>query len=532
MSFVYPTSTKGSLAGSFSHPTGEHVNSHGHLGWFVTGLFVVGDLAGGGLVALPTAMIQSGFWGGLVITTIMTLVVTYTAYVLGLSWNILLERWPEYHSHCRKPYPEIGYRALGVHMRRFVSICIDVTQFGISVVYLLLSSKNIHDFLKAFFKSDLSFCIVVLCLAVCLLPITFLKSPNDFWWAVVIAMMTTSIAVILILVGSVLDYDKCHSEKAMPDFHVTNYFLALGTFLFAYGGHSAFPTIQHDMRRPQEFTKSVILAFTIMAIMYFPVCIMGYLTYGNSVRDSIINSIQITGIQQAINILITIHCILTLTIVFNPLMQEAEELFRVKQHFGIGRVIVRTSIMIAVVIVAETIPTFGPLLDLVGGSTLTLTSIVFPCVFYLWLAAGKRKAEVEKGCDDGPVSFREMVKYTPRATLYTCLFIIVFGLIGGCAATYSAIKELTSSSVFTTPCYARGRGFIHADGEDAAHTNCCGHCQNIATRSGVTCAQPALDFYHDEASKYSVCSAVNMTTQIIGSTLSSALPNLFNGFNY
>ncbi len=26
---------------------------------FVTGLFVVGDLAGGGLVALPTAMIQS-----------------------------------------------------------------------------------------------------------------------------------------------------------------------------------------------------------------------------------------------------------------------------------------------------------------------------------------------------------------------------------------------------------------------------------------------------------------------------------------
>ena len=52
-------SKSGSLA-SFTPPVGHGaVKSHG-LGWFVTGLFVVGDLAGGGLVALPTAMIQSG----------------------------------------------------------------------------------------------------------------------------------------------------------------------------------------------------------------------------------------------------------------------------------------------------------------------------------------------------------------------------------------------------------------------------------------------------------------------------------------
>jgi hypothetical protein len=38
---------------------GIYIRSHG-LHWIITGLFVVGDLAGGGLVALPTAMIQSG----------------------------------------------------------------------------------------------------------------------------------------------------------------------------------------------------------------------------------------------------------------------------------------------------------------------------------------------------------------------------------------------------------------------------------------------------------------------------------------
>ena len=51
----------------------------------------------------------------------MQFVVTYTAYVLGLSWNILLDTWPEYHEHCRKPYPEIANRAMGPLVRFAIS---------------------------------------------------------------------------------------------------------------------------------------------------------------------------------------------------------------------------------------------------------------------------------------------------------------------------------------------------------------------------------------------------------------------------
>uniref|UniRef100_A0A914ERU7 Amino acid transporter transmembrane domain-containing protein n=1 Tax=Acrobeloides nanus TaxID=290746 RepID=A0A914ERU7_9BILA len=212
------------------------------LNWFVTGLFVVGDLAGGGLVALPTALIQSGFYPGLIITVLMTFIVTYTAYL--------------------KPYAEMGFRALGPRVKTLVSVCIDVTQFGIATVFLLLASKNIHDFLKAFFSANISFCVVILFVAIGLLPLTFLKSPNDFWWAVVLAMCTTSLAVIFICLGSLLDYDTCEKYHKMPEFNIIDYFLALGTMLFAYGGHSAFPTIQHDMKRPDEFSKSAIMAFT------------------------------------------------------------------------------------------------------------------------------------------------------------------------------------------------------------------------------------------------------------------------------
>ncbi|WKY08808.1 hypothetical protein Q1695_001749 [Nippostrongylus brasiliensis] len=421
--FIKPSRDSTHSFGSFADMARPYLNPKG-LSWFVTGLFVVGDLAGGGLVALPTAMIQSEFYPGLAISVVMMCVVTYTAYVLGLSWNILLNTWPEYREHCRKPYPEIGYRAMGSTVRKLVSLCIDITQFGIAVVYLLLSSKNIHDMIKTFSSKEFSYCFVILIVAVCLLPIIFLKSPQDFWWAVVIAMITTSCAVVLIVVGSSLDYGLCSSYTGMPSYQPKNFFLALGTLLFAYGGHSAFPTIQHDMRNPAEFTKSVVLAFSIMAVMYGPVCIMGYLTYHDTIRDSIIPSIQTVWIQQAINIMITVHCILTLTIVFNPLNQELEELFGCPQHFGWQRVLIRTGTMIAVAFVAETIPNFGPLLDLFGGSTLTLTSVILPCLFYLYLNARKTK-DLEHGTKgDATVTFKEIFNYNPRSTLIICIFII------------------------------------------------------------------------------------------------------------
>ncbi|CAI5450174.1 unnamed protein product [Caenorhabditis angaria] len=472
----------------FFNPTG--------LNWFVTGLFVVGDLAGGGLVALPTAIIQSEFYPGLIMCSIMIIVVTYTAYVLGLSWNILLDTWPEYRHHCRKPYPEIGARAMGPFVGSLVSACIDVTQFGIAVVYLLLASKNIQNMIMAFWGVNITFCVLVLIVAACLLPITFLKSPQDFWWAVVIAMMTTSAAVIMIIVGSIIDLPTCSPIKQMPPFTITNIFLAMGTFLFSVGGHSAFPTIQHDMKHPKEFTKSVALAFSIMACMYIPVCIMGYVVYGDSLRDSIIPSIQTVWIQQVINILITVHCILTLTIVFNPLNQEVEEFFDVPQKFCIQRVLVRSGIMVAVVFVAESVPTFGPLLDLVGGSTLTLTSVILPCLFFLYLEAHRKKEEQLGLKGTPPVCIKEVWAYNNQTTLVICCTIIVIGLIGGGCATFSAIVELTSTQ-FNMPCYVAP--FLHksATNTSTAQTNCCGPLQDISIFNNTAlCSPTQLNFYN------------------------------------
>lgn len=96
---------------------------------------MAGEEAGGGLVALPTAMTQSGrpsnrvlklpnlgLLLGLFTLILLTILFTYTAHILGQCWVILQKRWPEYHSNCRKPYAEMSYRAVGQKFRYFKKI--------------------------------------------------------------------------------------------------------------------------------------------------------------------------------------------------------------------------------------------------------------------------------------------------------------------------------------------------------------------------------------------------------------------------
>lgn len=51
----------------------------------------------------------------------------------------------------------------------------------------------------------------------------------------------------------------------------------------------------------------------------------------------------------------------------------------------------RTAMMTATIFAAETIPEFGVLLDLVGGSTITLMALIFPSIFNLFLYASDQK---------------------------------------------------------------------------------------------------------------------------------------------
>uniref|UniRef100_A0A915DV16 Amino acid transporter transmembrane domain-containing protein n=1 Tax=Ditylenchus dipsaci TaxID=166011 RepID=A0A915DV16_9BILA len=334
---------------------------------------------------------------------------------------------------------------------------------------------------------------MMLFVSTALLPVTMLKSPQDFWWAVVTAMITTAISVMLILIGTWLDYEYCAPVAEYPAYQFDHLLLSLGIFMFSFGGHSVFPTIQHDMKHPQHFTKSSILAFVVVFIMYIPITVLGYMVYGDSLKDSIIMSIQSSYIQQAANLFIAVHCILTLTIVINPLNQEIEHMLKIPHHFGWKRILLRSSTLLAIVFSAETVPSFGPILNLIGGTTVAFTSAIMPCLFYLYLHAQEKRVneKIRKGVHSKHriPTFNQILERTPPLVLGINIFVIVVAVICGIATTQSAVVELATSS-FSVPCYLSSSSPNNQDSVSHA-VHCCGHHQNVS-RYGSSSFCPAI----------------------------------------
>lgn len=82
----------------------------------------------------------------------------------------------------------------------------------------------------------------------------------NFRWAILIAVLCTVITIVMIFVGISFDFHRCYPQAHYSDVSI-NAILGLGIFLFAFNGHQVFPTVQNDMRDPDEFKKSISVGF-------------------------------------------------------------------------------------------------------------------------------------------------------------------------------------------------------------------------------------------------------------------------------
>ncbi|XP_035662326.1 amino acid transporter AVT1J-like isoform X1 [Branchiostoma floridae] len=423
--------------GSVQHKGTGHAQKKG-LTVITAALFLVGEMAGSGVLALPRAVVDTG-WNGVVMLILCCAVAGHNGIMLGRCWNILQLRWPEYRDHVRDPYPAIGERAFGKVGKVAVSVCVNITLFGVATVFLLLAAENLQTLVQDLspHNSTFSFCFWLIILAGALTPFTWLGSPKDFWPAAVAATVATVLACVLMFIGVLVDIPNFkHAKDQQEDIKAV--FLTFGTILFAFGGASTFPTIQHDMKEPEKFYRSVVLAFAALLLMYLPVSIAGFLVYKSECDNNILSTLTAGGLKYASLILITLHLIFAFIIVINPVCQELEERLRIANKFGIFRILLRTCLVGLVLFTGESLPHFGAILSLVGGSTITCLTFVFPSMFYLKLS--------RQTSPDWPE-----IEVQPYEWAWHIEFILI-GVVGGIASTYSAIDGI-AGGFQVVPCY-------------------------------------------------------------------------------
>ncbi|GFO10639.1 amino acid transporter antl1-like isoform x2 [Plakobranchus ocellatus] len=360
---------------------------------------------------------------------------TYTGTLLGRCWLLVRERHVEYRENTRHPYPAIGQAAFGKNCRKLVSFCVDFTSFGSCVVFVLLASQNISD-LVASIGPSWSFCSWLVIVAAALCPFCWLGTPKDFWPIALAAALATAVACLVILIKMWRD-----AVVVLPAFHGPLYWksflISFGTMAFAFGGHHVFPTIQVDMKKPERFSAAISIAYLGILALYVPVSVVGYLVYGSNLKANVLMAMLPGPLLTIAQLLITVHLLTATIILINPVCQEGEDVLKIPPNFSFRRIVYRTIVMGLIMFTALSLPQFGAVLALVGGSSMTAMVFIFPPLFYLRLCSMKGSWDLVE------VSLHEKV---------ACVEIIIVGALMGSAATYTALDALLSSQ-FSKPCY-------------------------------------------------------------------------------
>eukprot|EP00117_Sycon_ciliatum_P044891 scpid82957/ scgid32323/ len=130
-------------------------------------------------IPLPYALLQTGLISGVLLMSVLPLTMVYMAVLLGRCWIMMLRRWPERYSgeRVRRPFPAIGRAAGGPFWDVAVRISVNLTNFGVTVVDLLVATSTIQILLPHHFSDRvwLLFCTAAM------MPFVWLGTPMESW---------------------------------------------------------------------------------------------------------------------------------------------------------------------------------------------------------------------------------------------------------------------------------------------------------------------------------------------------------------
>ncbi|XP_054787241.1 lysine histidine transporter 2-like [Prosopis cineraria] len=363
--------------------------------WWYSAFHNLTAMVGAGVLSLPFAMSRMGWGPGVV--------------VLILSWAItLFTLWQMVEMHEMVPgkrfdrYHELGQHAFGEKLGLYIVVPQQLlVEVGTCIVYSVTggnSMKKVHDSICnncPTFRT--SWWIVIFSsvnFVLCHLPNFNSMSVISFVAAAMSISYSTIAWAASLARGVQPDVSYAIKSRSAAD-ATFNFFTSLGDVAFAYAGHSVALEIQATIPSTPEkpskgpMWRGVILAYIGVAFCYFPVAILGYYIFGDSVADNVLIGLEHPSWLIAVaNIFVVIHVIGGYQVFAMPVFDMMETFMVVKLKLppsSILRFVSRTVYVAITMLVAIAVPFFGSLLGFLGGFAFAPTSYFLPCIMWLKL---------------------------------------------------------------------------------------------------------------------------------------------------
>ncbi|KAL3139320.1 hypothetical protein ABBQ38_003657 [Trebouxia sp. C0009 RCD-2024] len=368
--------------------------------WWYVAVHNVTAMVGAGVLGLPYAMALLGWTGGVIVLVLAYLISVWTLWQLCYMHEIDGRRMNRYH--------ELGQYAFGKTAGLWAIVPFQlIVMIGLDIVYMVTGGSSLQQFYilcGGTASFGLSAWIVVFAateLISCQLP-----NFNALFIVSLVAAVTSISYSTIGWVSAVADgktADVSYAIKGDGTHKLMGIFNALGTCVFAYGGHSVVLEIQATLPSKPGIKNStfkpymwgVALAYAAIAYCYFCVAFAGYWAFGNSVKSNIMLSVaHPTWLVAVANMLVVVHVFGSYQMYAMPVFDMVEDLSRrkgIKSRF-FTRVVMRSVFVVFTAFIGITLPFFGDLLGFFGAFGFAPMTFWMPSVIWLVVMKPKRNS--------------------------------------------------------------------------------------------------------------------------------------------
>ncbi|KAL3694632.1 hypothetical protein R1sor_008283 [Riccia sorocarpa] len=379
-------------------------------------------LAGVGILSTPYALAQGG-WLSLGFLLLFAVICLYT--------GILLRKCLDTHPSV-VTYPDIGQAAFGRRGRLLVSVMLYFELYCVTVEYLIMEGDNLANILPfpdftvgGSVVTAHQFYIVVS--ALCFMPTVWLRDLSLLSY--ISAVGVFACVAIVAVVGYVGAFEGVGFSHTGTLINFSGLPVSVGISAFCFCGHAVFPNIYRSMRNRDQFSKVLVVCFTLVTVLYGGMAVVGYTMFGEDAESQVTLNLPRALISSRVAIwIVLVNPFAKFALTITPLAVALEEFLlwnANSKEFIMGSMCIRSLLVFSTVIVALAIPFFALMMAFIGSFLSITVAVILPCLCYLRIygrAGGVSSVEV--------------------SVLITVIFV---GVITAFVGTYSAIRGIIGS---------------------------------------------------------------------------------------
>lgn len=282
-------------------------------------------------------------------------------------------------------YFNIADEIFGTKMKILTQVIWSIEIISCCILIINLSITFLNQLFDLTDNFYLLFCIILFFYC-----ITFIKNYEKIKFMSILGLCAIFSLFCFILFDLVNDlYNHDLPKNEYKSFNYKDIPESISLTLFSFGGHIVFPEIFSSIKNTKKLQKNIIYTWTNLTIFINCFVFTGFILYGDSIHDNIINNLnQSYWFKKIITTLLLLNIISTFPLMFTPLnlriILNVQNL-KINESFKkfLYKYFIRLCLIIIICIIGSYWKSYLNIMSTIGGLLENTTSIILPSVFSL-----------------------------------------------------------------------------------------------------------------------------------------------------